>query len=468
MSSPIRTAPRGRCRAALAVFCALTTFVAACGGEDEKGQGPGGPGGPGGGGGPPPPAQVSVVTVEKRDIPLTTELPGRTAAYLVAEVRPQVSGLILERLFEEGQDVQEGDALYQIDAKNYELALASAKASLQRAAASVSTIQTQARRTRDLVAKGILAEQQADDVTGSLRAARAEVAAARAAVDKAELDLERTKVIAPISGRIGRSTIMQGSLVTAYQATLATVQQLDPIYVDITRSSAEVLELKEKIRKGLIAEAKGTTGGETAAVKLVLEDGTPYAHDGQLKFADAQVDESTGAITLRAVFPNPDKLLLPGMYVRAILSEGVAENALLAPQQGVSRDPRGVPIAMIVNADNKVEQRELQVDRTIGDQWLVTSGLAEGDRVIVEGLQKIRPGAPAQAVPYGAPPPGAPGMQQDGAPPGGAPPGAGAKPGGAPGGGAAPGAAPSGGEAPGGDGAEAPGQGEAGAGGEGR
>lgn len=386
----------------LAFATVVVALGAACGEGAEEG-GAGGP--PGGGQGQMPPPEVTVVPVGTERVTLTTELPGRTAPYLVAEVRPQVGGLVLERLFAEGADVKAGDVLYRIDPASYEVALAMARANLQRAEAGLSTSSTRSRRIATLVEKEIASKQDSDDASGSVLAYRADVAAARAAVEAAKLDLERTKVLAPISGRIGRSSVMQGALVAPYQTPLAVVQQLDPIYVDIVRSSVEVLRMKRALASGALARPGGEPGG--AKVELVLEDGTRYPHAGRLEFADATVDQATSAITLRAVFPNPDLELLPGMYVRAVLEEGVAEGALLVPQQGVTRDPKGAAMAMVVTKEGMVEPRMLTVDRSVGDQWLVTAGITAGEQVIVEGLQKVRPGAPAKAVPQGAAAPAA-------------------------------------------------------------
>lgn len=375
-------------------------------------------GGPPGGMQEMPPPEVSVVTIGAHRVALMTELPGRTAPFLVAEVRPQVGGLILKRLFTEGADVKAGDPLYEIDPASYEVALSMARANLQRAEAGLTTSSSRSRRYEALADGDAVSKQERDEASGGVRTSKADVAAMRAAVEAAKLDLERTKVPSPIAGRVGRSSAMPGTLVSPYQTSLVTVQQLDPIYVDITRSSVEVLRLKRALASGQVA--KPGDGSEAAKVTLMLEDGTPYPHEGKLEFADVSVDPGTGAITLRAVFPNPDNDLLPGMYVRAMLEEGFKDNALLVPQQGVTRDPKGNAVALVVTKEGMVEPRILTVDRTIGDQWLVTAGIAAGDQVIVEGLQKVRPGAPAKPVPYdpnakpGGAPPGAPG----GAPPG--------------------------------------------------
>jgi len=380
-----------------------TTVVAniACGKAAE------GEGGPPGGGMQMPPPEVSVVTIGTQRIALTTELPGRTVPFLAAEVRPQVGGLILKRLFAEGADVKAGDVLYEVDPSSYDVALSMARANLARAEAGLSMTSTRARRFDALAEGNAISKQERDDATGGVRSSKADVAAARASIEAAKLDVERTKVLAPISGRIGRSSAMQGTLVSPYQTTLAVVQQLDPIYVDITRSSVEVLRLRRALASDKIGKPEGEANGQAAKVMLMLEDGTPYQHAGKLEFADAMVDPSTGAITLRAVFPNPDNDLLPGMYVRALLEEGVADKALLVPQQGVTRDPKGNAVAMVVTKEGMVEPRMLTIDRSVGDQWLVTAGIVEGDQVIVEGLQKIRPGAPASPKPFQATPPDA-------------------------------------------------------------
>lgn len=401
-------------RAPLALILAVA--LAGCG-EAHPEEGKGGPPG-----GAPPPPEVSVVTVHRQDVPLTSELPGRTAPYLVAEVRPQVGGLILERAFNEGADVAAGDLLYQIDPASYEIAVAAARAAVQRADAALAIATTTATRVAKLTDKGISSEQAHDDAAGAVRAGRAEVAAARASLAAAELDLERTRVLAPIAGRTSRSSVNQGALVAPFQTNLATVQQLDPIYVDITRPSVEVLRLQGALASGRVARPDGAADLEGAPVKLLLEDGTAYPHPGRLQFTDATVAADTGAITLRAVFPNPDHQLLPGMYVRAVLEEGGARASILVPQQGVTRDPAGNATALVVNAAGLVEPRVLNATRTVRDQWLVTEGVEEGDRVIVEGLQKVRPGAPANPVPFvregaeaeGAPPaPGGAEMADD-------------------------------------------------------
>lgn len=339
---------------------------------------------------------VGTIAVEARSITLTTELPGRTSAYQVSDVRPQVSGIIQKRLFTEGADVKAGQALYQIDPATYQATYDSARANLAKAEASLISTRNKASRYEELVAIKAVSQQENDDSQSALKQAQAEVAAAKAAVETARINLDYTRVAAPISGRIGRSSVTPGALVTAGQsAALATVQQLDTIYVDVTQSSAELLRLKRDLASGQL-KASGPT---QASVKLMLEDGSAYPEAGKLQFSDVTVDQSTGSITLRAVFPNPKRDLLPGMYVRAVLEEGGEDRAILVPQQSVTRDTKGNPTALVVGADNKVELRMLKTRRTVGDQWLVSEGLKAGDTLIVDGLQKIAPGMPVNPVP---------------------------------------------------------------------
>lgn len=354
--------------------------------------------------GPPPgPAEVGVVTMAPERVVLTTELPGRTSPYLVAEVRPQVNGLLRERKFEEGSDVKAGDLLYQIDPAPYQAAFEQAKASLAMAEANLPAARSRAERMKGLVAIHAVGQQDYDDAVAALQQAEASVAAAKATVESARINLSYTPIRAPISGRTGRSSVTVGALVTAYQPVpLATIQQLDPIYVDVAQSSAELLRLQKSFKGGAL-----TKDASWSRVKLVLEDGTPYPREGKLKFREVTVDPATGSVTLRMVFPNPDHVLLPGMYVRAVVEEGVLRDALLVPQQGVARTPKGDPYALVAGRDGKVEQRMLTVGRAIGDRWLVTAGLAEGDQVIVEGTQRVRPGADVKAVPFVPAAPGA-------------------------------------------------------------
>jgi len=342
-------------------------------------------------GGPP---EVGVATLTAQSVAITAEAPGRTSAYLVAEVRPQVGGIIQKRLFTEGGEVRAGQALYQIDPATYEAALASAQASLARAEANLASAKPKAERYRELAAINAVSIQEHDETEASLAQAKAEVLSAKAAVDTARINLAYTKVVSPISGRIGKSSVTPGALVTAHQpATMTTVQQLDPMYVDLTQSSADLLRLQRELAGGAL-KRNGEVG-----VKLLLEDGTPYPLEGKLQFSDITVEQTTGTVTLRAIFPNPEQVLLPGLYVRALIDQGVREQAILAPQRAVTRDAKGNPTALVLDADGKVEQRALKTSRTVGDQWLVDEGLKPGDQLIVDGLQKIRPGVTVKAVP---------------------------------------------------------------------
>ncbi len=361
---------------------------------------------------PPPqmgPPEVGVVTVQTQRVALTTELPGRTSAHLTSEVRPQVGGIIKKRLFTEGSDVKAGQPLYQIDPARYEAALASARADQAKAEATLGAIRLKASRYQELVANKAVSQQDNDDAQASLKQAEAELEASRAAVETARINLEYTRITAPISGRIGRSSVTDGALVTAsQQAPLATIQKLDTMYVDVTQSSAELLKLKQSLAKGLLM----SNMANQAKVKLILEDGTPYPLYGSLRFSEVTVDQSTGSITLRAIFPNPRQILLPGMFVRAILEEGVNEQAILVPQRGVTRTPNGEAMVMVVGVEEKAEIRRIGVARTVGDNWLVTDGLKPGDRIILEGLQRARPGTPVKAVSFGSMPAAAAGQQQ--------------------------------------------------------
>ena len=350
------------------------------------------------------PVEVGVVTLQAEKLTLTTELPGRTSAYLVAEVRPQVSGIIQERRFEEGGDVKTGQVLYRIDPAQYQATYDQALAALAVAEANVPAARSRAERLKEAVAVHAAGQQDLDNAVAALATAEASVAAARAAAENARINLSYTPVKSPITGRIGKSNVTVGALVAAYQPVpLAVVQQLDPIYVDVTQSSAEMLRLRRALESGTLRrDAEGY-----GKVRLLLEDGTPYPLAGTLKFADVTVDASTGSVILRLVFPNPDEVLLPGMFVRAVVEQGVDDAAILAPQQGVTRNPRGEPIALVVGADGKAEQRRLEVVRAIGDSWVVTKGLAAGDRLIVDGLQRVRAGAEVSAVPFVPPTPAA-------------------------------------------------------------
>lgn len=344
--------------------------------------------------------EVAVATIESRSIELTTDLPGRTHPYLVSEIRPQVNGIIQKRLFKEGSDVKSGELLYQIDPAPFQVAYDSAKASLGKAVANLPAIKSRADRYKELLVDKAVSRQDFDDAAAAVEQAKAEIEYWKAAVEAARINLNYTRVTAPISGRIGRSSFTDGALVTAYQpAPLATVQQLDPIYVDVTQSSAELIRLKKHLEAGRLT-ADGDGGRK---VKIRLEDGTPYPLEGTLQFREVTVDQATGSFTLRIVVPNPKHLLLPGMFVRAIVQEGIAENAVFIPQQAVNRTPRGEPVALVVDNEGKVQQRMLVLDRSIGDQWLVTSGVSAGDRVIMEGSLNVRPGMVVKCVPYGSP-----------------------------------------------------------------
>jgi membrane fusion protein (multidrug efflux system) len=346
---------------------------------------------------PAPVPEVATVTIEPRQVELTTELPGRTSAYLVSEIRPQVNGIIKKRLFREGSDVEAGDLLYQIDPASFQVAYDSAKASLGKAQANFPSIRSRVERYRELLVDKAVSLQDYDDAVAAVEQAKAEIEYWKTAVEAARINLGYTRVTAPISGRIGRSSITDGALVTAYQPTaLATIQQLDPIYVDVTQSSAELLRLRRNLETGELT----TDEKSGKKVRILLEDGTPYPLEGALQFRDVTVDPTTGSFTLRIVVPNPQHLLLPGMFVRAVVKEGIAEQAILAPQQGVSRNPKGEPIALVVDEASTVQQRMLTLNRAIGNQWLISSGLSGGERVIVEGMLKVRPGTVVKAVPW--------------------------------------------------------------------
>jgi membrane fusion protein (multidrug efflux system) len=337
-----------------------------------------------------------VVTLAPRAIEITDELPGRTTAFRVAEVRPQVTGIVKRRLFTEGTEVKAGQQLFQIDDGSYRAALASAEAALKRAEAQAVTARLLEERYGPLIAANAVSKQENDEAIAARTRADADVAAARAAVESARIDVVYTQVLSPIAGRIGRTLVTEGALVTSGQeGPLATVQQLDPIYVDIAQSSTEMLRLQRQLESGqLVQDDK-----DGAEVTLRLEDGSDYAERGRLRVSEASVDPGTGSVTLRAVFPNPRRELLPGMFVRARLSQGTRAAAILVPQRGIARTPAGAASALVVGKDGKVEERAVTADRAIGDDWLVTAGLAAGDRVIVDGLQRVKPGATVKAVP---------------------------------------------------------------------
>lgn len=351
------------------------------------------------------PPEVAVIVIKPERVALTTELAGRTSAYLIAEVRPQVGGIIQERLFTEGSDVKAGEVLYQIDPAMYEAAYASAKANLSLSEANIISVRLKAERYKELVDINAVSRQDYDDAAAALKQAEADVEGGKAALEIARINRAYTSVTAPISGRISRSSVTVGALVSASQTTaLATIQQLDQVYVDVTQSSAEMMLLKQALASGRLRSA----GARQSRVKLLLENGAPYPLEGALKFSEVTVDQSTGSITLRTVFPNPKHTLLPGMYVRAIIEEGVNDQAILVPQQGVTRNGKGDPTVLVVDGSDKVELRVLKVERSIGDKWLVSDGLKPGDRVIIEGLQKARPGSRVKAVPFGSKPDSAP------------------------------------------------------------
>ncbi|MCP5523035.1 MAG: efflux RND transporter periplasmic adaptor subunit [Verrucomicrobiales bacterium] len=337
----------------------------------------------------PPPPEVVAVTLAREEVVLTTELPGRTSPYRIAEIRPQVSGLIQERLFTEGSDVQEGDALYQIDPAPFQADLDNARAALNRAEASLPALRSRAMRFQEALADHAVSQQDFDDADAALKQAEAGIQSWRASVETAQIRLNYARMTSPISGRIGRSSVTVGAVVLAYQpAALATIQQLDPIYLDVPQSTTERLSLERRLKEGRISSDEANL----KQVDLLLEDGSRYPLPGTLQFRDVSVDPTTASVILRIVFPNPDGILLPGMFVRAVVKEGVNAQAILVPQPAVSRDPKGNPYTLVLGEGNKVEQRPLTLDRAIGDKWLVTSGLEPGDRVITEGLQKIRPG----------------------------------------------------------------------------
>jgi membrane fusion protein, multidrug efflux system len=348
-------------------------------------------------GGPPPMPEVAVVTVQPQQVVIKTELTGRTSANLLAEVRPQVSGIIRQRLFKEGADIESGQELFKIDPATYLSALDNAKAALARSEANLPAMQLKVNRLRELLADKAVSQQDYDDASAALKQIQADIQYWQATVETARINLKYTSITAPISGRIGKSNITVGALVTAQQPlAMATIQRLDPMYVDVPQSTAEVLRLQRGLKEGRLEQ----NGENQKKVQLIMEDGTPYPFTGILQFRDITVDPTTGSVTLRIVFPNPKGFLLPGMFVRTLVQEGVNKKAILIPQQAVSRDPKGNPLAFIVDAENKVQLRMLTIDRAIGDQWLILSGLVSGDKLIVEGLQKVKPGASVKVVPF--------------------------------------------------------------------
>ena len=370
---------------AISTMCAITLggLLAACSGQKDGAPPPGAG---------MPPAEVGVVTLTPQTVTLARELPGRTTPFLVAEVRPQATGIVKERLFVEGALVKAGQPLYQLDDAVYRADVASARAALARTEATLNTATLNARRSDELVKIEAVSKQDNENSQAARQQAQADVAAARATLDRTEINLAYAKIASPIPGRIGKSSVTPGALVTANQETsLAIVQQLDPMYVDVTQSSSELLALRKQLAAGRLKAAD-------IPVEIVLEDGSRLAQKGKLAFSETTVDPATGSYTLRIVVPNPDQVLLPGIYIRAIVSSGTRENAILAPQRAITRDPKGNAFAMVLAAESKVQMRPVKVSSTVGDQWLVEEGLAAGERVIVEGLQKVRPGMPAKVA----------------------------------------------------------------------
>lgn len=383
--SPRLLSTRQRRFASRAAMLGAALLLAAC--SQEQGKAPAGMGGAGR-------PEVGVVTLHPQSVAITAELPGRTAASLVAEVRPQVNGIIQQRLFKEGSEVVAGQPLYLIDPASYKAAYDSAVAAQQKAEAALPTAQAKFDRYSGLLKQNVVSKQDYDDAAATLAQAQADVASAKASVETARISLDRTSITAPIAGRIDKSSLTPGALVTANQDTvLTTIRSLDPINVDVTQSSTNLLNLRQAISEGRLKFS-----GPNVSVKLKLENGTIYAQTGKLEFAGANVDQTTGTFALRAEFPNPDRLLLPGMYVRALVEEGVAQNSFLVPQRAVSRNTKGEATAMVVNAQGKVESRVLAVRNSVGNNWLVDSGVGDGDRVIVEGTQLVRAGGDASAV----------------------------------------------------------------------
>ncbi|CAN0623201.1 multidrug efflux pump membrane fusion lipoprotein AcrA [Burkholderia multivorans] len=366
----------------LLTVATAAVFLAACGKKDSA---------------PPPQTpEVGVVTVQPQSVPVFTELPGRTSAFLVAQVRARVDGIVQRREFVEGSDVKAGQRLYKIDPAPYIATLNSAKASLAKAKANLATQDALVARYKVLVAANAISKQDYDNAVAAQGQAAADVAAGKAAVDSAQINLGYTDVVSPITGRVGISQVTPGAYVQASQATLmSTVQQLDPVYVDLTQSSLDGLKLRQAVQSGRLK----TSGPGAAKVTLILEDGKPYAEPGKLQFSDVTVDQSTGSVTIRAIFPNPKRVLLPGMFVRARIEEGVNDNAFLVPLIGVSHDQKGQPVALVVGADNKVAPRTLTTTGMQGQNWIVEGGLQPGDRVIVQGVDKVRPGATVKTVP---------------------------------------------------------------------
>jgi len=343
----------------------------------------------------PLPPEVGVVTVHRASVPVTTELPGRTAAYLVAQVRARVDGIVQKREFDEGGDIQANERLYQIDPAPYQAALQSAQAQLARARASLESTSAQADRDKVLVASNAISKQTYINAVAARDQAAADVESGLAAVRTATINLGYTDVVSPITGRVGPSLVTQGAYVQASAATpMATVQQIDPIYVDLNETSVDGLRLRQQVATGRIH----LNGPDQTKVRLVLEDGSSYAHEGLLQFTDISVNQGTGSVTVRAIFPNPDHLLLPGMFVRAVIDEGTNDHAMLVPEDGVTHDRNGRATVLVVGKDNKVMQRTVSASRTLGESWVVEGGLQDGDRVVVSGVQRVQPGMQVRAV----------------------------------------------------------------------
>lgn len=341
--------------------------------------------------------EVAIITIQTQQLTITTELAGRTSANLMAEVRPQVGGIIQKRLFKEGSDVKAGQVLYQIDPASYRVALDNAKAGLGRSESNLSSVRLKAERIKELLADKAVSQQDYDDAAAALKQIKSDIQFWQAMVETAKINLKYTTITAPISGLIGKSNVTEGVLVTASQpSALATIQKLDPMYVDVPQSTTDVLRLRRGVNEGSLEQ----NGENQKKVQLIMEDGTVYPMEGTLQFRDVTVDPSTGSVIVRIIFPNPKGILLPGMFVRAVVQEGVKKQAILVPQQAVSRDPKGNPFVLIVDAASRVQLRILMLDRAIGDQWLVTSGLTPGEKVIVEGMQKAAPGTLVKAVPF--------------------------------------------------------------------
>ncbi|QGY39292.1 efflux RND transporter periplasmic adaptor subunit [Pseudodesulfovibrio cashew] len=376
MYNKVSTPPRAATLLALACLL-LTVVLAGCDEKTSEAKGA-----------PAAPVEVGIIALHPQAVPLNTELPGRTTASLVAEVRPQVDGIIRERLFREGSEVHAGEVLYRVAPSTYQAEYSNALAALKRAQASLPSSESKAKRYAELIGQGAISKQDYQDAKAVFEADLAAVASAKAALESAKISLDYTEIKAPISGRVEMSDLTPGALVTANQsAPLTTIRQLDPINVDLTQSSTTMLNLRQAIASGVI-----TVEGKTMTVKLKLENGTVYPYEGTVEFSGAKVDEATGTYTLRAEFPNPDRLLLPGMYVRAIIQDGVFQNCYLVPQRAVGRTPKGEPVGLFVDKDGKVEQRILDVRRSYGNSWLVGSGISDGDRLVVQGSQFIRAG----------------------------------------------------------------------------